>query len=277
MGTRKRMAARLVVVIAIAIVIPILILGLDGPPEIVAQEEPRRHVPPDAGDSACVREVREIYRRLMEVPSADSVLSFVCHVDLQSSDTSQMPHQVADVEITQNAVRTRVVSTEFEMDRDEHDVFVVVPSERTVFRSTAGIKVAATTALDVAAIRDTLLKHSHVAACEQFNDSSGVRLRRLSLVPYPELKLALGVVSVEFVVDLDGGHLRELSIVPSSHGAFSRLTWTFFNIRRGVAGPDLQRPVAHRFMNGSMLNTTWSGYTLVDNRFAAASAEEETE
>lgn len=271
--------ARCATVVALITATVLLLRFSYGGTTAVAQIDSTRadvpHAKEPTPDDECASIVREIYGTLGELPGSDSMLTYTCTTEFDVVDTVRYDHGIHVTDISQNAARTRVASEYFEMDRDSHEVFVVIPASRTVFRN------AAIPADDVAGLphmpwmRDTLLANSMIVSCRTSTDSAGHAMRVVLISPDPDVRRMFGIDSLEIGLDVDRRLVQRIAIVPVDRREYTRLEWRFGERRIALADSAFRAPVAKRFLlNEQKLSSQWRGFELVDNRNVAAALQE---
>lgn len=242
--------------------------GGDGPARTVAEPDGDRNGADAPSTAECMRSVREIYGALTAVPAGDSAIAYRCRVEVIPADSTVLRHSTTDLDVLCSAGRLRVTSSVMSVERDSVDVFAVVPEAHTVFRSDGRAGLPSTgPSLDLAAMRDSLIERSAVAACSERVDSAGHRLRTVQLQLDAAARRSYGLRGMTLVLDMNAARLTTMTMVPEGDREIRAIVWAFSPVRTTAAPEDLRAPAARRFLGrGDRLLAEWRGFRLEDHR-----------
>ncbi len=226
----------------------------------------------------CKDLLRIVGKKFESAPGGDSVSAYTCRVDAELVDPA-LPRSVTDLEIQVGRNRLQVTGAEIEMYRDTNDIVMVIPAIKTVhLYDAAASRMGGTEDLtQMMWLRDSMFTHSMIVECAEEHDSAGRPYKRMTLAPDAKARRYFGILSMEYLIDIASGQLREVTMIPATRQLYRRLTWTFGEIRTDIAPESFHRPVAERVLqgDGDRLTARYKGFTLSDNRSPIAAGSEQ--
>lgn len=224
----------------------------------------------------CKTLAREISAAFGQLPGSDSVCSFQCKITAELTDTSLGAQSVNDLRIQLNRERLHVLADMFSMYRDMQAVVTVLPSPKSVYiYDVALLPDASTDPTKWLWMQDKVFQSSLVTECVDQVKEDGVRCKRVTFSPSPDLRRALNIKSFSMTLDVDGKKVREVSVIPARPDEYTRMTWALSDIRYAEASDDFRLPAVDQVLEKKhRLRSEYAGYALEDSRsLASADAE----